>query len=102
MTKNKDELEKLLRRECPYDRLFLVAVDIELSSKERKRIYRLANTKDLPLVFVNDKFIGNYNEVMFLYQRGGLAEYFKRKAQQFTDFSKDSFRAIKLTFGGSE
>lgn len=78
---NKSELENVLRKENPFDKLFTIPVDIELSSAQRNELFEKADSRVLPIVFVNDKYIGNFNDLMRLYRKGNLKTSMMQKVE---------------------
>jgi len=80
----KENLRKVLLHESAHDSLITVAVDIELTSIERKSLFKKSNGCPLPFVFSGDKFIGSYNDVMGLYSKESIVNGIKEKVTTFT------------------
>ena len=75
---HKEQINKLLCKVCSFHRLFRIPIDVEMTRQQRKEIYNVVNTKQLPFVFANDKYIGNFNDVMSLHQKGELKDSVER------------------------
>eukprot|EP00808_Paulinella_micropora_P020992 g34059.t1 len=53
-----------------------IAVDM-ISKKERDKVYAKAGSKKLPLVFINDRFIGSWEEIEDMNETGELEDLLK-------------------------
>ena len=71
---NKQHLETLLREENPLDSLICITMDLELERVGRKKIFEKASTRKLPMVFVNEKYVGSFEDIIALYGEGKLRE----------------------------
>jgi hypothetical protein len=72
-----EELEKLLQRygiERNSSDDIWVSIDLELQKDERDLIFRLAGTKRLPLVFIHEECLGNFDQVCELENTNELEE----------------------------
>ena len=80
-----EQLEKLLQ---PYgltrnssDDIW-VSIDVELQKDERDLIFRLAGTRRLPLLFIHEQFLGNFDDIRELENKNELEERLMYKIRQ--------------------
>ncbi len=80
-----EQLEKLLQ---PYgltrnssDDIW-VSIDVELQKDERDLIFRLAGTRRLPLLFIHEQFLGNFDDIHELENKNELEERLMYKIRQ--------------------
>merc|ERR1712150_164629 len=71
---NKNHLEWLLRQENPLDALICITIDLEMERLGRKKIFDKACSKKLPMVFVNDHYVGSFDEIVDMYHQGALKD----------------------------
>lgn len=72
---NKTLLETLLRENNPLDSVVCITIDLDLERIGRKKIFDKANSKKLPMVFVNDQYVGSHDDITGLYKQHRLKEY---------------------------
>jgi len=60
----KDVLSQILKKNSPCNAVYCIPVDIDLTFKERRTLFGVANHNTLPFVFVNNEFFGNYEQLM--------------------------------------
>ncbi|XP_002160996.1 filamin-C isoform X1 [Hydra vulgaris] len=59
----KDQMVQVAKENIS-ENVLLIAADLELNSSERKVLYEKTNFKQLPFLFLNEEFLGDYDEVM--------------------------------------
>ena len=73
-TSNKTYLEGILRECNPLEgSLLCVTIDLEVEKLYRNKIFEKASSRTLPMVFLNQKFVGSYQDVVKWYSKGQLA-----------------------------
>ena len=78
-TRRTEYLRAILVNEILNLKLESVAVDLELSPNERRRLFTHAENRTLPLVYLDGKFLGDFNTLVGLYRRGQLAKHVDEK-----------------------
>jgi hypothetical protein len=80
-----EQLEKLLQRygltRNSSDDIW-VSIDVELQKDERDLIFRLAGTRRLPLLFIHEQCLGNFDEVCELDKKNELEEQLMYKIRK--------------------
>lgn len=78
--KDNELLEKFLKEKGVSSRSDFdewIALDVGMRKLERDKVFSKAGTRQTPMVFANDVFIGNYEDVLILDKQGLFDEYFR-------------------------
>ena len=59
----KDQMAQVAK-ETLSKNVLLIAIDLELTARERKELFEKAKSKQLPFLFFNDDFVGDYEQVV--------------------------------------
>eukprot|EP00112_Aurelia_sp_Birch-Aquarium-sp1_P024910 Seg806.3 transcript_id=Seg806.3/GoldUCD/mRNA.D3Y31 product=Filamin-C protein_id=Seg806.3/GoldUCD/D3Y31 len=73
--RRKEYLGAILVNEISNLKLESVAVDLELSPNERRKLLSNTENRTLPLVYLDGKFLGDFNTLVGLYRRGLLTKH---------------------------
>eukprot|EP00795_Rhopilema_esculentum_P013231 gene13231-4051_t len=81
-------LESILQREIPNLHLDSIAIDVEMPPKERRKILSQIHTDtrkgNLPFVFVDKKFLGDFETLVGKHRNGELKQYLKEKFEYYS------------------
>ena len=96
-TRRKEYLRAILVNEISNLKLESVAVDLELSPNERRKLFTNAENRTLPLVYLDGKFLGDFNTLVGLYRRGQLTKHVEEKFGHvsFKDSMNSGFVDVK-------
>ena len=54
-----------------------IALDVGMSRSEREKVFKKAGTRKTPMVFVNDQYIGGYEDIIIMDKQGLFDSYVK-------------------------